>query len=121
MRGLGTLEAAVMEVLWAADSPLSVRAVRERLSTGRELAYTTVMTILDNLHRKGFALRALDGRAYLYEPAQSREEAATAAIREILAEVNDPGAVLLHFARTVTDIESRALRSGLNRRGRRLS
>ena len=52
MRGLGELEAAVMDVLWRADGPLRGRAVLDRLNTGKSLAYTTVMTVLDNLRRQ---------------------------------------------------------------------
>ena len=118
MRGLGSLEAGVMDVLWAADHPLRVREVMERLVTARPLAYTTVMTILDNLHRKGYAQREMRDRAYHYQPAATREESAAAAIRDLLREAGDAEAVLLHFARTASDGESKVLRSGLNRRQR---
>jgi predicted transcriptional regulator len=118
MHGLGSLEAAVMEVLWAAEAPLTVRNVRERLVTGRPLAYTTVMTILDNLHRKHFADRVQEGRGYKYWPVMSREQAVADAVRQVLAEAGNPEAALLHFASTATDQESKLLRSGLNRRRR---
>lgn len=118
MPGLGALEAAVMEVLWATTGPIPVRAVQERLTSGRPLAYTTVMTVLDNLHRKGFVEREFHGRAYHYRPSTTREETAAAAIRRVLAEAGNPEAVLLHFAATATDSESKVLRSGLNRRRR---
>jgi len=59
---LGELERAVMAQLWSADGPLTVRDVHDHLE--RELAYTTVMTVMDNLHRKGQLQRQRDGRAW---------------------------------------------------------
>ena len=86
MRGrLGELEAAVMDVLWGDAGPCRVRDVRARLAPARPLAYTTVMTVLDNLHRKGWVQRELDGRAYLYTPAASREEETARALRDHVA------------------------------------
>jgi len=52
-----------MDVLWRAQCPLKVRDVLERLDTGRDLAYTTVMTVLDSLHRKDWVTRERDGKA----------------------------------------------------------
>jgi predicted transcriptional regulator len=56
MLGLGELEASVMDVLWSTAEPLRVRQVLDELNQHRDLAYTTVMTVLDNLHRKVFLL-----------------------------------------------------------------
>ena len=50
MRQLGQLEAMVMQHLWSVGNPVSVREMRETLTEERELAYTTVMTVMDNLH-----------------------------------------------------------------------
>jgi predicted transcriptional regulator len=119
MRGLGALEAAVMDVLWNAEAPLPVRGVLEGLTWPKPLAYTTVMTVLDNLHRKGYVERSMQSRAYFYHPTVGRGEAAADAIRQVLNEAVDPEAVLMHFASTVTDEELKVLRSGLNRRNRR--
>ena len=116
MRGLGDLEAAVMDVLWHAGEPLKVRQVLERLDTGKSLAYTTVMTVMDNLHRKNWLTRELDGKAYLYSATVSRAEAAANAVREILSSSGDPQAALMHFARTATDEESELLRKALRRK-----
>ncbi|MFN2495111.1 MAG: BlaI/MecI/CopY family transcriptional regulator [Pseudonocardiaceae bacterium] len=116
MQGLGELEAAVMDVLWQAECPLTVRDVLSEINRSRTLAYTTVMTVLDNLHRKGWALRERAGRAYRYRPAQSREEAAARALRDLLASTGDPDGVLLHFARSASDHESTILRRALGER-----
>jgi predicted transcriptional regulator len=115
MHGLGELQAAVMCVLWEAAEPLKVRDVLDRLDTGRPLAYTTVMTVLDNLHRKSWVTREMDAHAYRYRPAVSRAEAAARALRDVLETSGDPDAALLQFASTVSDHElavlSRALRA----------
>jgi predicted transcriptional regulator len=119
MFGLGGLESAIMDVLWRAYEPVKVRDVLDSLDTGKTLAYTTVMTVLDNLYRKNWVKRELHGKAYLYEPAIGREEAAARAVREILDSSGDPEAVLLQFASSVSDEESQALRAGLRRKSRR--
>jgi predicted transcriptional regulator len=119
MFGLGDLESAIMTVLWDGDEAVKVREVLDNLDTGRQLAYTTVMTVLDNLYRKGWVRRELDGKAYRYEPAVSRQEAAARALREVLDSSGDPEAVLMHFATTVTDREVEVLRSGLRKKARR--
>ena len=116
MPRLGTLEAAVMDVLWSLGTPATVRDVLDALPAQRDLAYTTVMTVLTNLHRKGMAERAPDGRAYRYRPALTREAAAAASLREILDASDDPRSVLLHFAQTASEEESAALRHALSRR-----
>ncbi|AXB41601.1 BlaI/MecI/CopY family transcriptional regulator [Amycolatopsis albispora] len=116
MHGLGELESAVMNVLWRAENPLKVRDVRTRLDTGKPLAYTTVLTVLDNLHRKDWVRREMHGRAYEYEPAFSREEAAARALREVLDSSGDPESVLLHFAASVSEEETELLRRALRKK-----
>lgn len=116
MRGLGELEAAVMNVLWDTAEPIRVRGVLERLDTGKKLAYTTVMTVLENLHRKQWVRRELHGKAYEYEAAFSREEASTRALREVLDSADDPHAVLMRFVASVSDEETDILRSALRKK-----
>ncbi len=118
MFGLGELESAIMDVLWRAEEPAKVRDVLDVLA-GRKLAYTTVMTVLDNLFRKGWVRRELDGKAYRYQPMLSREEAAARALREVLESSGDPEAALLQFASTVSDRERELLRTGLRKKTRR--
>ncbi|QGK70231.1 BlaI/MecI/CopY family transcriptional regulator [Allosaccharopolyspora coralli] len=118
MQGLGDLEGAVMDVLWRAYGPMSVREVLSELNTTRDLAYTTVMTVMDNLHRKGWVEREMHNRAYQYTPAEGREEAAARTLRELLDASGSPQAVLLHFAKSVSEDESAALRRGLRRRSK---
>ena len=70
-RTLGELETEIMRRLWRRASPTTVRELVDELQQEREIAYTTVMTVLDNLHKKGWLQRELDGRAYRYEPVSS--------------------------------------------------
>lgn len=109
---LGELERAIMDVLWDTASPLTVREVSEHL-TERDLAHTTVMTVLDRLAKKGFALRERDGRAWQYQAAASREAYVTELMLSALDQAGDRQAALARFARSVTDSEARALRSAL--------
>jgi predicted transcriptional regulator len=97
VRRFGELEAAIMECLWARTQPASVRDVLGELHTGKELAYTTVMTVLDNLHRKGVVTREMSGRAWLYQPAYSRDEHTARMLREVLGTSGDRQAALMHF------------------------
>jgi predicted transcriptional regulator len=114
MHGLGELEAAVMDVLWRVPESMKVRDVLARLD--RPLAYTTVMTVLDNLHRKQWVERELHGKAYLYRPTMTREEAAARALREVLDASGDPHAVLMHFVASGSDEETDILRTALRRK-----
>jgi len=79
---LTPLELELMKVLWE-TGPANVQTVQQRLST-RELAYTTVQTMLNVLHRKGRVKRELKERAYIYRPVLSRQKAASQAVREML-------------------------------------
>ncbi|WNB84758.1 BlaI/MecI/CopY family transcriptional regulator [Cellulomonas sp. ATA003] len=68
MPKLGQLEAVVMNKLWGYGRAAAVREVLEDLQRDRNVAYTTVMTVMDNLHRKGLLTREMQGRAYRYSP-----------------------------------------------------
>ncbi|UPK77132.1 BlaI/MecI/CopY family transcriptional regulator [Nocardioidaceae bacterium SCSIO 66511] len=105
-----------MDRLWAAGEPLSVRDVHELLSSERQLAYTTVMTVLDRLSRKDLVRRTQRGRAYLYEPASGREQLTADLLNEVLDDAGgDRTAALVHFAETVSADEADALRTALAR------
>ena len=113
MRQLGQLEAAVMQRLWAADRPVSTREVLEDLQRDRNIAYTTVMTVLDNLHGKGLVGREKQGRAYLYSATVSREEHTAGLLDQVLAQSQDRGATLLHFVGQMSDEDLAELRTAL--------
>ena len=73
---VGELESAVLEYLWH-GSPATARTVHEFVGAPRRLAYTTILTVLQRLTRKGLARRSTDARAHLYSAAISREQAAS--------------------------------------------
>lgn len=80
---MGELEEAVLEVLWELGVPASGREVHDRLA-GRDLAYTTVMTVLDRLVGKGVVVRERAGRAFRYAPRQTRAEMTAELMRAAL-------------------------------------
>ena len=84
----GELERAVMDILWSRSEALSVRDVHELIAEDRDLAYTTVMTVLDRLSKKRLVVRNLDGRAWLYRPTRSRAEEVAGEVRELLARLS---------------------------------
>ncbi|GGK95230.1 penicillinase repressor [Sphaerisporangium melleum] len=100
---LGTLERAIMEVLWDSAEPLLVREVQSALNAraGKSLAYTTVQTVAERLVRKGLLGRAAERKAFRYWARRSRDEHVTAAMLAALAETDDRAPVLSCFARSV--------------------
>lgn len=112
MNRLGELERAIMDVLWDSTEPLTVRQVGLRL-TNRDLAHTTVMTVLDRLAKKGFARRQRDGRAWWYRAAANREAYVTELMLHALDQTGDRSAALASFARRVSDSEAQVLRGAL--------
>jgi predicted transcriptional regulator len=113
---LGELERAIMDVLWENHDRLTVRQVSERL-TERDLAHTTVMTVLDRLAKKGFARRERDGRAWRYRAAETREAYVTELMLNALDQTGDRQAALARFARSVSETEAAALRRALSSLG----
>ena len=110
------LESAIMDVLWsrpADGGAMTVREVLEVLRRDRPLAYTTVMTVLDNLHRKRFLRREREGRAWRYTPVASREAYAAEAMAEMLSDSSDPQAVFLHLVSQLSPEEATQLRAAL--------
>ncbi|MGH9971856.1 MAG: BlaI/MecI/CopY family transcriptional regulator [Pyrinomonadaceae bacterium] len=78
---LTPLELEIMQVLWD-TGPANVQTVQQRL--GRELAYTTVQTMLNVLYRKNKVKRTLRDKAYFYRPAVSRSQATGHAVRDLI-------------------------------------
>ena len=116
MRGFGDLEAVIMDRLWTWDRPVTVREVGDDLQGYREIAYTTVMTVMDNLHRKGALSREKDGRAWRYVPVRSRDEYAADLLYSVLDEAGDRGAALRRFVGRMRASEVEALRRALAER-----
>src|ERR1700735_2447390 len=98
MRRFGELEAVIMERLWQRGSPALVREIVDDLRPGRPLAYTTVMTVMENLHRKGWLRRERDGRAWRYGPTGSRSGYTAALMNEALGTSTDRRTALTQFS-----------------------
>jgi predicted transcriptional regulator len=84
MTVLGELEHAVMRTVWQQSRPVTVKEVHESLSGERDIAYTTVLTVLDRLAKKHVCRRELVGRAWAYEPAVSHADLHAEAIISIV-------------------------------------
>jgi predicted transcriptional regulator len=115
VRGFGDLEAVIMHLVWERGKPVTVRELFEDLSAERTIAYTTVMSTMDNLHRKGWLDRVREGKAYRYTATATREEYSARLMREALADGGDAEAVLSHFVAQIGNGESEALRSVLGK------
>ncbi|WP_121255471.1 BlaI/MecI/CopY family transcriptional regulator [Nocardioides ferulae] len=113
MKQMGQLEAAVMHRLWDWDRPASVREVVDDLQRERKIAYTTVMTVLDNLHRKGLVHRQKQGRAYVYTAVMSQEDHTASMLEDVLAQTADRGAALLNFVEQLSSEEQVQVRTAL--------
>ena len=116
MNRLGDLERSVMDHLWDADEPQTVRQVHDALSAHRELAYTTVMTVLQRLARKGLVAQLRDDRAHRYAPVDSRDELVAGLMVDALDQAANPGgrrAALMHFVERVGTDEADTLRQAL--------
>ncbi|WP_406011630.1 BlaI/MecI/CopY family transcriptional regulator (plasmid) [Streptomyces sp. NBC_00637] len=115
MRGFGELEQAIMDVVWAAGAPVTVREVLEQLNGQRPqpLAYNTVHTVTEILHRKDWLSRAKDGRAFRYEATKSREEYAASLIDQVWASGADRTATLVRLFDEMDAGEVAELRAAL--------
>ncbi|PWF82057.1 CopY family transcriptional regulator [Kocuria rosea] len=114
MHHLGHLESAIMDLMWSRSAPASVREVLVGLQPERELAYMTVKTVMDTLHRKGLLIREPDGRAFRYRPTRTREQYTAVHMGEVLASGNDRRATLLHFLEQIPAEDLTQLREALN-------
>jgi predicted transcriptional regulator len=113
MRQFGELEAVIMERLWEWGRPALVREVVDDLARDRSIAYTTVMTVMENLHRKGWLRRQRDGRAWRYEPTGSRSGYTAALMSEALATNPDRRTALAHFVLQMSPHDAALLREAL--------
>ena len=115
MRGFGDLETVIMGLVWGHDRPVTVRELFDELRQDRVIAYTTVMSTMDNLHRKGWLARVKEGKAYRYTATASREEYSARLMREALAGGGDTEAVLSHFVAQMGGADSAVLRTVVRR------
>jgi predicted transcriptional regulator len=102
---LGSLESEVMEVVWCKGDEVCVRDVLEVLNTRREIAYTTVMTIMGRLAQKKLLIRRKDGNTFFFKPSFTREQFAgqvvSSVVDDLLSDFSE--ATLAHFIHRVRD------------------
>lgn len=115
MERLQGLERAAMEVVWGAPAPLTAREVADALAD-RALAYTTWLTVLGRLERKGLLWRDKSARAHTYASTASRADHVALLMEQALGQADDRQAVLQHFARSVGPDDAAALRRALEGR-----
>jgi predicted transcriptional regulator len=103
MSDLGPLERNVLEQVWRAGREVTVREVVAALP--EPLAYTTILTTLDRLHRKGLVARRKEGRAFRYTPSTSREQFTAGLVRRWLDRLIGRGPVRPLLASLVDALE----------------
>lgn len=108
-----------MDVLWASApaSTMTVREVHEQVAKHREVAYTTVMTVMDRLARKDLVVQQRAGRAYRYRAHSSRGEMTASLMRTALDDIgsDDRTGALVAFVGEASAEELQALRDALDR------
>src|SRR5580693_5440937 len=118
MRRFGELEAVIMDGLWKLGRPAMVREMVDDVHEDRALAYTTVMTVMDNLYRKGWLRRERDGRVWRYEPTGSRSGYTAALMNGAPATSLDRRTALAHFALQMSPHDAALLREALDQASR---
>ncbi|KUL50122.1 CopY family transcriptional repressor [Streptomyces sp. NRRL F-4489] len=102
-----------MTRVWEWNRPVTVREVLEDLQKERSIAYTTVMTVLDNLHQKGWVRREAEGRAYRYEAVSTRAAYSAALMNEAWSASDNPAAALVAFFGMMSPEQRQALRDAV--------
>lgn len=115
VRGFGELEAVIMDLLWTRNDVATVRDIFDDLAQERQIAYTTVMSTMDNLYRKGSLTRERVGQAYHYLPAMTREEYSATLMRASFDPRGDTDLVLTYFLEQMTAEESARVQDALRR------
>lgn len=126
MASLGELERAVMDLLWALQEPATANSLRDLLAQsteaqgsttghkGKNLAVTTVLTVLSRLEKKGLVERERGMRPHRYQASSSREHHTAELMHEVLGSAPDREAVLARFIGSVTASEAETLRKLLD-------
>ena len=91
---LGKLQRAVIEVVWELGEA-SVHQVRERLRQQKKLAYTTVLTAMQNLEKAGWLRHRKEGKSHIYLPTKTREQAGASSLQHFVKQVFDGDAMLM--------------------------
>ncbi|WP_323746132.1 BlaI/MecI/CopY family transcriptional regulator [Catenulispora pinisilvae] len=113
LRQFGELEAQVMDRVWRHNRPVLVRDILYDVNTDRKLAYTTVLTVMERLCRKGWLRRQRQGRAHAYEAVASREHYTAQLMCDALATSSNQTVSFVHFLEQLSTEENQALRAAL--------
>lgn len=103
---LGDLEADIMEAVWRrGDATVTVREIHEEVAEQREVAYTTVMTVMGNLAKKGLLAVEKVGKAHDYRATRTQDQFTEAAVARIVDELmkDFAGPAIAHFSRALGD------------------
>ena len=119
------LELSILKVLWQ-EAPKTVDDVRETLAAaGRELAHSTVITIMNIMVRKGYLQRTKKGRAFEFTPVLEEDSVGQSMVQDLLSRVFDGSAhsLVLQLLETadVDSTELRAIRQLINRKAKELN
>jgi predicted transcriptional regulator len=117
MATLGDLERTVMDLLWGTPGAITANELRDAIAlvpegaeTGRELAVTTVLTVLSRLEKKGLVQRERDSRPHRYKAVTSRADHTAELMHEVFVTAPDREAVLARFIGSVSEAEAQTLR-----------
>ena len=118
------LELEILKVLWHIG-PATVRQVRDELAAIRDLAYTTVMTMMTIMDKKGYVQRKKDGRSFIYEAKYHEQKASKNMLQDIVDRLfgGSTTAVMQHLLETseLDEDELKQIRSLINRKAREKS
>jgi len=118
------LELEILKVLWQIE-PANVRQVRDALESKRDLAYTTVLTMMSIMFDKGYVKRRKEGRSYVYEAVYRKNKASRNILQDVVDRVfgGSTTAVMQHLLETsdIDDEEMKQIRSLINRKTRERS
>jgi BlaI family penicillinase repressor len=121
---LGDLQKAVMEIVWQLGEA-TVNQVREKLGRRKRLAYTTVLTVMQKLDKSGWLTHREEGRAYVYRPTETRDEAGRSSLRQFIDRVcgGNPIAAFQHLLddEELSADDLAALRKMIDKRRKELS
>ncbi len=112
-RAFGELEGDVLGMLWAAGAPMTPAEIHAAL--GRDLAYTTVATVLTRLHDKGLVTREKAGRTHSYTATVGEADVATLGFRSVLTRSHDRRALLQGFVQSLSPDDEDLLQTLLTR------
>lgn len=104
-----------MRVIWRAGRPVTGHEVASQLDPGRDIAYTTAITVIDRLRDKGLLTRFREGRSFRYESVVPEHEYAAGLMAQVLDATQDRSRALLRFAGQLDPAEADALRAALGR------